>query len=355
MLSLKGSQMTKNYESGRSMVEMLGTLAIMGVLSIGGIAGYSYGMDKYRANEALKDVNLRVIDLLTQASQGRPALSFAEWENEDSIYDFTNPTYIEGENLIAFDIGSTKKLPKSVCQMVFDGVANTAVQIDINAVHSNSNDNCGEDNTLTLYFEGGGTGTTDTGGETGEQCGDTVCGTCQKCDSATETCVTVGDYKMTCTTGGQSGWCVSGSCEPNTTCNCGPNQYCEVKRIYGACEPTFTGQCIDIKYETEEIDGVIYYVTQHGPSWWEAVLICKALGNKRLLSISDLINDFDKTNTSSQFTSKTALGEKLRNQLGLNYIMTNDTRDCEAYHVDLEWASVALNGLDSGGYKVICR
>ncbi|MBQ9738005.1 MAG: hypothetical protein IJV75_00620, partial [Alphaproteobacteria bacterium] len=37
-------------QSGRSMVEMLGTLAIIGVLSMGGIAGYSYGMDKYRAN-----------------------------------------------------------------------------------------------------------------------------------------------------------------------------------------------------------------------------------------------------------------------------------------------------------------
>ena len=40
-------------ESGRSMVEMLGVLAIIGVLSIGGIAGYSMAMNRYRANEAL--------------------------------------------------------------------------------------------------------------------------------------------------------------------------------------------------------------------------------------------------------------------------------------------------------------
>ena len=38
-------------EYGRSMAEMLGVLAVIGVLSIGGIMGYSYGMDKYRANE----------------------------------------------------------------------------------------------------------------------------------------------------------------------------------------------------------------------------------------------------------------------------------------------------------------
>ncbi len=40
-------------ESGRSMVEMLGVLAIIGVLSIGGIAGYTIAMNRYRANEVL--------------------------------------------------------------------------------------------------------------------------------------------------------------------------------------------------------------------------------------------------------------------------------------------------------------
>ncbi len=45
--------MKKTQESGRSMVEMLGVLAIIGVLSIGGIAGYSMAMNRYRANEAL--------------------------------------------------------------------------------------------------------------------------------------------------------------------------------------------------------------------------------------------------------------------------------------------------------------
>ena len=40
-------------ESGRSMVEMLGVLAIIGVLSIGGIAGYTLAMNRYRANEIM--------------------------------------------------------------------------------------------------------------------------------------------------------------------------------------------------------------------------------------------------------------------------------------------------------------
>ena len=43
----------KRIESGRSMVEMLGTLALIGVLSVVGLMGYSYLMDGIRANSVL--------------------------------------------------------------------------------------------------------------------------------------------------------------------------------------------------------------------------------------------------------------------------------------------------------------
>ena len=43
--------MKKEY--GRSMIEMLGVLAIIGVLSIGGLAGYTMAMNRHRANVAL--------------------------------------------------------------------------------------------------------------------------------------------------------------------------------------------------------------------------------------------------------------------------------------------------------------
>ena len=49
--------MFKNAQSGRSMVEMLGVLAIIGVLSIGGIAGYTLSMRRYRANQILDLAN----------------------------------------------------------------------------------------------------------------------------------------------------------------------------------------------------------------------------------------------------------------------------------------------------------
>ena len=37
-------------QSGRSMVEMLGLLAVVGVLSVGGIAGYKMAMSEHRSN-----------------------------------------------------------------------------------------------------------------------------------------------------------------------------------------------------------------------------------------------------------------------------------------------------------------
>ena len=49
--------MLKN-ETGRSMVEMLGVLAIIGVLSVGGIAGYTMAMKKYKANEILNTISM---------------------------------------------------------------------------------------------------------------------------------------------------------------------------------------------------------------------------------------------------------------------------------------------------------
>ncbi len=48
----------KLNETGRSMVEMLGVLAVIGVLSVGGIMGYKYGMMKYRVNETVNELNI---------------------------------------------------------------------------------------------------------------------------------------------------------------------------------------------------------------------------------------------------------------------------------------------------------
>ena len=59
----------KNIESGRSMIEMLGVLAIIGVLSVGGIAGYSRAMTKYRTNKTIDQVVMLVSNIRTLYAQ----------------------------------------------------------------------------------------------------------------------------------------------------------------------------------------------------------------------------------------------------------------------------------------------
>ena len=50
-------------QSGRSMVEMLGVLAIIGVLSVGAISGYSKAMFKYKLNKQTTQIGY-ILDYL---------------------------------------------------------------------------------------------------------------------------------------------------------------------------------------------------------------------------------------------------------------------------------------------------
>ncbi len=51
----------KNDQAGRSMIEMLGVLAIVGVLSVGGIAGYSKAMAKFKVGKT-QDAIMTVVN-----------------------------------------------------------------------------------------------------------------------------------------------------------------------------------------------------------------------------------------------------------------------------------------------------
>ena len=134
-------------QSGRSMVETIGVLAVMGVLTIGGIAGYSYGMDKYRANATINDINLRRIVLLQQANQHQ-FLNLNEFDEKSTAgYTFQEPKLYDDS--VALTIGT---LPNQVCEMVLDALFSQTVQIDINRSVIDETTKCGNDNEITFYF-----------------------------------------------------------------------------------------------------------------------------------------------------------------------------------------------------------
>ncbi|MBR1600347.1 MAG: hypothetical protein IJ677_02080 [Alphaproteobacteria bacterium] len=88
----------KINESGRSMIEMLGVLAIIGVLSVGGIAGYSKAMSKYRVN--------KTIDQISHIAANTRIL-FSSQKNYNDLGNSTNATIIDKAKLFPQEMKNT--------------------------------------------------------------------------------------------------------------------------------------------------------------------------------------------------------------------------------------------------------
>ena len=93
-------------ENGRSMVEMLGVLAIIGVLSVGAMSGYAKAMLKYKLNKQAESMNMlfvnafQILRELDNTSSSNSPVHFAEIMYKlnlvpDGIkFDSQRPTYL---------------------------------------------------------------------------------------------------------------------------------------------------------------------------------------------------------------------------------------------------------------------
>ena len=152
----------KKSESGRSMIEMLGTLAIMGVLSIGGIAGYNYGINKHRANQVLQDIRL-VYQELKYPNTVRKIVS--EGSFPDIELDLQSPYEygIAFANPDDFNYDSTSEKTPNLISVNVSGVSKTACDILLKTkpeyvlmlkANGESTWNCTQDeNKLSYIFE----------------------------------------------------------------------------------------------------------------------------------------------------------------------------------------------------------
>ncbi len=112
----------KISETGRSMVEMLGVLAIMGVLTVGVMLGYRYAMDRILTNSIITGVRARSVIIGQQRVLGHP-LNLSEFHpdtEKDLIYGrfevkaFNNYEY-EGEASQALEVYN---IPRRVCENI---------------------------------------------------------------------------------------------------------------------------------------------------------------------------------------------------------------------------------------------
>ena len=99
-------------QTGRSMVEMLGVLAIIGVLSVGGIAGYTSAMNKHRANDTVQRIMRRAIIVSGQRSFGQSVS--LEGYTDTGSYTISAPD-ITNANAFTFTVES---VPEDVCERI---------------------------------------------------------------------------------------------------------------------------------------------------------------------------------------------------------------------------------------------
>ena len=130
-------------ENGRSMVEMLGVLAIIGVLSVGAIAGYSKAMFKYKLNKQAEQLttlfnaaaqyagqftfnnassNNNITDIFIKL--GIVPVEMIDGDNPDYIYDvFNNQVSIIKSGTIQLGNGNLQPDVMSV-QVIYDNKEN---------------------------------------------------------------------------------------------------------------------------------------------------------------------------------------------------------------------------------------
>ena len=181
-------------ENGRSMVEMLGVLAVMGVLSIGGVAGYRYAMDKMNANDIINEVKKRAVTASQQRILGQN-INLSEYGDNGRIKGIHAVTatndYAGDKGFFALTVSN---VPQRVCDEILKQDWNMPVEMAVGGVVVDDDTACAAgDNEMLFAFAN----TLDSslvpgegGGENGDEEEVQECAEGEYWSSSLETCVT---------------------------------------------------------------------------------------------------------------------------------------------------------------------
>ncbi len=165
-------QIQNQAQAGRSMVEMLGVLAIIAILSIGGIVGYRLAMNYYQANQIAHEMNMMRTDAQIKIAQGTENLTLGSPYDENKIsfnnYDTAfGCKYVDENDLISEETVSCQianayfielpKIPNGVCQpliRLINGMDNL-IAFSVNDSEYEEGGTCQEgENDLYAVFSG---------------------------------------------------------------------------------------------------------------------------------------------------------------------------------------------------------
>lgn len=137
----------KFNEIGRSMVEILGVLAVIGVLSIAGIMGYRYAMDKYQANDIIGSVKMRSSDIWHRYQDRELPNTTEEPEAFDEWSDTTQtgfPITIETIPEIGGFQVITHDIPNGICKQIMNMSTGVIGQDGIKFVNVDTGETLGD-------------------------------------------------------------------------------------------------------------------------------------------------------------------------------------------------------------------
>ncbi len=381
-------------ESGRSMVEMLGVLAVIGVLSIGGIAGYRTAMDYYQANEIIDSVSKAATQLsvgLVAGTAGK-TLTLDETTTTNG-YDMAAAIDAPGTFVV-----QVQGVTKSVCENILNRDWELPLEMTAECADSTNmdfvfaNDLSDE---ATVMVTPGFDADKYKGCQNDEDCGDGLhCGygvciaeedyceydyfaengcqgkdpdrphclnyrcvagctsdrDCENMDGEPY-CLTFRDYS-----GASRSMCVE--CTTNEHCNAGSSGktfYCS--GIFESCTESSYNRCEEAKIGSSYTasDGKTYYLSPDILTWWNADNYCKVLGKS--LVPADILNTkgVDGSKTWDNGTNKTALVGELYTGFGSpseDWVWTatdwstsssSSSKTCFAYYVRLSDGNLSNN------------
>lgn len=158
----------KSNETGRSMVETLGVLAVIGVLSVGGIMGYRYAMNKYQANQTLNELNIassQLAAIILGRKGNDVSLSLPEeYENGNMLhspyqFDYGCGWEVNSSKTCLLDetayYMAIKNVPLDDCTLLIPMVSNMQYLIDYTTgdITQDSVFTCADQNNITLFFD----------------------------------------------------------------------------------------------------------------------------------------------------------------------------------------------------------
>ena len=100
-------------QAGRSMVEMLGVLAVIGVLTVIGITGFRVALNKHYANQTVERLMRRAVVLAGQANFGQNP-SLHEFDENDGEYPISRTLKSTSESFTM----RVDNVPQEVCQQI---------------------------------------------------------------------------------------------------------------------------------------------------------------------------------------------------------------------------------------------